>query len=362
MKTRKLKISAMIAVSSLLFSAGFISAQTDTSRVGQPGIEQGTGKEKDVDDRQDTENQKWGNEDDDMNTDTLDFNEQNRTGKDAGIESGTENKDVDLIDDKDSDVDINKDRPEDLKGTDVSNPDVKVENETNVYDMDNNTGGATTTAPAADAENRQWWDDDNEDEFHAGELGLRYMPTFTYLDFDTYQGGEVIRGTVTAGHGVELMGGVNFNRHIGLMAAVGWNEISQNYKDRGLERQVNLSYINIPVLLQINTSKAKPVNLNLVVGPQFGINIGADVDASSSGNTETATATVAVKQGDIGLAYGAGLEFGLNPERTFRLDLGFRGTYGFADISDRQSGDTYTVTFKGARRSYAGYVGLAWAF
>ena len=84
----------------------------------------------------------------------------------------------------------------------------------------------------------------------------------------------------------------------------------RNIKDQSVDNEVNIKYLDIPVLLSLNTNKMAAVNLNAVVGPQFGINVGSDI--SSSGSTATATATVAAKKGDIGAAFGAGLEFALN--------------------------------------------------
>jgi hypothetical protein len=305
METRKIKISAIIAVSTVLLSAGFAKAQVDTTRMPMPDSTR-------------------------INSPT-DINTQEDMNKEGIEQEG---------------VEINK--------------------ETNIYNME----APTTPAPAApapavteedrDEDHRDWWHDDDE-KFHPGELGLRYMPTFSKVDIRTYSG-DVIEGEITASNGVELIAGINFNRHIGLMAGISYYGLQQKYKDRGLDRQVDLKYIQFPVLLQLNTSKSKPVNFNVVVGPQFGVNVGAEASASDNGDAETVTATVAVKSGDVGLAYGAGLEFALTPDRMLRLDLGFRGMLGLVDVSDRQSGDTYTITIKGARQTYAGYVGLAWAF
>lgn len=318
METSKIK-NSILAVSAMLLSVSFMQAQTDTTRMGTDtsGIRSNEEREMEMEDR---------TIDEEMGTDT------------TGIRSGTETE-----------------TERESRTMDTETPDVDVENETNVYDVDRNT---PVTSPYEDDSRvrggRNWWHDD---DFHPGELGLRYMPTFSKIEVDRY-GGDIVQGEVTASNGVELIAGINFNRHIGIMAGIGYNEFQQKYKDRGLDRRVDVSYINIPVMLQLNTSKSAPVNFNLVVGPQFGINVGADADEDNG----TASATVAVKGGDVGLAYGAGLEFGLTPDRMLRLDLGFRGMLGFTDVSDKASGDTYTITVKGARQAYGGYVGLAWAF
>jgi hypothetical protein len=191
-----------------------------------------------------------------------------------------------------------------------------------------------------------------------GELGVRFMPTVTYLSVKTYSG-DVVQATTDVNYGYGAFLGINFSKNIGIVGEVDYLDIFQKYKDQELERQVHLNYLNIPVMLSLNTDKTKPVNLNVVVGPQFGVMLGSSANANNNGGSTNATVTVAAKSGDIGLAYGAGLEFALNPRHTFRLDLGFRGMYGLANLSGDQTGaDAYTVTFSGARKAYGGYAGF----
>jgi len=203
---------------------------------------------------------------------------------------------------------------------------------------------------------------DDKADMKRFEFGLRYMPTFSSLALRSASG-DNIDGSLTLSHGFGVMLGINFSKNIGLQGEVNYNSINQKYTDRNLERQVDVSYLNLPVLLSINTDKSAPVNLNLVVGPQFGLNIGSSVKTTGSSTTETVKATIAVKEGDVGAAYGAGLEFMLNPSHTIRLDLGFRGYYGFVDMdAENTSPDTYNVLIRASRKTYAGYAGLTFCF
>jgi hypothetical protein len=131
-----------------------------------------------------------------------------------------------------------------------------------------------------------------------------------------------------------------------------------------LERTVAINYLDIPVLLSLNTNKTCPVNFNVVLGPQFGINTGSSINSSGSNSeTDTMNATIAVKQGDVGAAYGAGFEFAFPPNGNFIIDLGFRGMYGLVDMSAKPVGsNTYNVLVKGARKAYGGYIGIKLAF
>lgn len=206
-------------------------------------------------------------------------------------------------------------------------------------------------------EKREW-----SDKLHHGEFGIRYMPTFVAMSFRN-SNGDVIQGDVTMSNGVGIMMGANFTKHVGIVGEVNYLDITQKYRDRNLDRQVNVSYLNIPVMLSLNTNKTKPVNLNFVVGPQFGLNIGGNVSANGNGETETVNATLGASGTDVGAAYGAGLEIALNRARSFRIDLGYRGSYGIVDgRADKVGPSSYNVLVKGSRKTNAGYMGFAWTF
>ena len=189
------------------------------------------------------------------------------------------------------------------------------------------------------------------------------MPTFSSLTVRTYEG-DVVQGETTMSNGYGGIIGFN-GKHIGLQGEVNYLKISQKYKDRNLDRVVDISYLNIPVLLSLNTDKSKMINWNVVAGPQFGINAGAKTSSSGGESTDTLKAVVAIKKGDIGLAYGTGLEFMLNAKRSVRLDLGFRGFYGLVDMRDTSTDNdpnTYNVIVKASRKTYGGYIGFAFLF
>lgn len=197
-----------------------------------------------------------------------------------------------------------------------------------------------------------------------GEFGVRYMPTFSSLSLRTYNN-EVIQGDLTMSHGFGIMLGVNFSKNVGLQSEINYLQITQKYKDRNLDRQVDVSYLNIPVLLSLNTDKTRMVNWNFVAGPQFGINIGSSINTSENQNTETIHAVVGASGTDVGLAYGTGLEIALSRKHCMRLDLGYRGFYGLLDINAKQyssNPDTYNVLVRGSRKTHGGYAGLTWCF
>jgi hypothetical protein len=195
-----------------------------------------------------------------------------------------------------------------------------------------------------------------------GEFGIRYMPTFGALALRNSMG-NTVQGDVTMSNGFGIMLAHNFNRHVGIQAEVNYYDMQQKFKDQALDRTVSLSYLNIPVLLSLNTDKSRAVNWNFVVGPQFGLNVGSNLKTSGNGNTETVQGTVAAKSGDVGLAYGTGLEFMLNRIHTMRLDLGYRGFYGFVNMNATQtSPNTYNILVNGTRKTNSAYLGLSFLF
>ena len=205
-------------------------------------------------------------------------------------------------------------------------------------------------------------DNSNEEELRHLEFGVRYMPTFSSIDVHTHDGG-VIDGSVSVSHGFGIMTALNLNKHIGIQAEANYYQITQKYSDRSFDNDLTINYLNIPVLLSLNTNKEARVNFNVVAGPQFGFTVGSKIKSSGVGPQDSTKAVVGLRKGDVGVAYGAGFEFALNPSHTFRLDVGYRGFYGLVNMDTEitQQGN-YNVIVNASRKTYGGYVGLAWMF
>jgi hypothetical protein len=156
---------------------------------------------------------------------------------------------------------------------------------------------------------------------------------------------------------------VNLSKHFGIQGEVNYYQVSQSFRDQDLTNKVKIRYLDIPLLISLNTNKEKMVNFNVVAGPQFGLNIGASIKSSGTGDPEDLDAVVAVKKGDVGLAYGAGFGFALNSDHSVRLDIGYRGFYGLVDIDADKTGDnSYNVIAKASRKTNAVYAGLTFLF
>jgi hypothetical protein len=202
-----------------------------------------------------------------------------------------------------------------------------------------------------------------EPPFKSGEFGVRFMPTFSRFNLVSYDG-KTVTGTYNMSYGYGAMLGLN-GKHVGVQLEAIYNQYSQKYKDQDLERQVDINYVNFPLLLTLNTDKSKCVNFGVAVGPQVGLNVGSKIKTYGNTDVDTVEATLAVKQGDLGVAYGAGFDFALNKMRTVKLNLGFRGVYGLIDISDRsktRATNSYLILDRTHVESYSGYLGLSFVF
>lgn len=196
-----------------------------------------------------------------------------------------------------------------------------------------------------------------------GEIGVRFMPTFSSFDVNSSSGGT-INGEVTFGWGAGIQLAYNISEHVGIQGEVIYNKLSQKFAENNIEREVRLRYVNIPLLLSLNTGRTNPVNFNFVVGPQIGLSVGSDLFTNNA-NGNDPNPVLAVKKGDLGIAYGAGVSIGLTPAQTFRLGLGFRGVYGLIDISDNSNNlveGSYYLLDRSNIKTYSGYLGLSFLF
>lgn len=199
-------------------------------------------------------------------------------------------------------------------------------------------------------------------QLRVGEFGIRYMPTYSSINFKSYNN-NVVKGSVTMSNGFGVMLAANLSRHVGVQTEINYYEIKQKYADLNLNREVNIHYLNIPVLLSLNTNKTGWINWNLVVGPQFGLNIGSSLKTTGDETSTTIKGTLATKNGDVGLAFGTGLEIALNENHTSRLDFGYRGFYGLVNIDASVSeANTYNIIGKASRKTNGAYLGLTFLF
>jgi len=213
-------------------------------------------------------------------------------------------------------------------------------------------------APAAEKQEAK--SSDEWKGFHIGAVG---QATFTDIKLNG-DNGELTTEYVV-GYGAGGFIGYFFNPHVELRAEALYSSLAQRVIINETKRDLNLSYINFPLLLGLHSGYNKSVSINIVAGPQIGINTGSSLDGEGSEGVDTVQATVKVKPADIGFAYGAGLDFGFGPEKLVHLNVGFRGVAGIVDISDESNNTTtnnYYILDRSKLRTYSGYAGLSLKF
>ncbi|MEO8147448.1 MAG: porin family protein [Bacteroidia bacterium] len=194
-------------------------------------------------------------------------------------------------------------------------------------------------------------------------LGFIFLPTVTKVDVHQQDNGNV-KSTAVIGYSFGGYLGYNFNRHVGVQMEVLYSKLSQKFTDdANREHRLDLSYINIPLLLTLNTNVCKKVNFNIVGGPQVGIRIGSKLTTEDGAAADTVQAVVSVKPLDLGIAYGAGFDFAITDNVNF--GVGFRGVYGILDISDNSQTATtnqYYILDRSKVRTYGGYLSIGFKF
>jgi opacity protein-like surface antigen len=211
--------------------------------------------------------------------------------------------------------------------------------------------------PAAVAVERE---DEHERDLKHGYIGGRVLATASYFRVVNPEGADISATTdVTFGGGGLL--GVNFGRNVGMQLEVLYSPLSQKYSDQGISRTVHITYVNIPLLLMLNTDVTKPVNFNICGGPQLGINTGSRVETTHVEGTDQTQvdAVLKVKASDIGVAFGAGFDF--NIANAITLNIGYRGVYGLLDISDKSGTTTtnqYYILNRSQVQTHSAYAGL----
>lgn len=190
-------------------------------------------------------------------------------------------------------------------------------------------------------------------------FGVRVMPTISNFNLKTNTGGN-IKGEVNLGFGAGILLGVNFNQNVSINGELMYSTYSQRYTEKNLERKITLRYVNIPLMLSLNTGITKTVNFNITGGPQIGISAGSTFTTKGGDGTDDFNA-VTIRKGDLGFAYGAGLDFALNVPKTARFALGFRGVTGLIDISADNNNiinNDYYVFDRVRLRTYSIYLGF----
>jgi len=162
-------------------------------------------------------------------------------------------------------------------------------------------------------------------------IGFKFQPTFTSLRSTGYdENSTEVNATVGYGYGASI--NYYFNNNFGTHFEVIYSELQQKYTDQeNKNRRLDVSYFDIPILLSFNSDYGRKINFNVAVGPQLGILSGSKFSSSGGEETANVKAVVALKTVDVGLGYGAGIDFGMGGKHTSHINLGLRGIAGYSN-------------------------------
>ena len=139
------------------------------------------------------------------------------------------------------------------------------------------------------------------------EVGLKAGANFANTDVEDAE-------SITAFHGGAY--GLIKLANIGIQPEILWSKQGNELSVGSLTSEVDLTYVNIPVMLKFYL----PLGLNLQAGPQFGILTNAEQDDEDISDT--------LKSSDLSAALGAGWD------APFGLQFNARYVLGLSDIND----------------------------
>jgi hypothetical protein len=167
------------------------------------------------------------------------------------------------------------------------------------------------------------------------------------LGGDTVQEWESLYGTMDSKTALTAGGFVVYriNRSIAVQPGIYYMQkggtISGTISNLPLEAAFNISYLEIPVLVNVYFSIPSPLRPFITAGPSIALKAGAESEITFMGETTTETMDE-VKGTDFGFTFGSGLEFKLGPGTLQAL---VRYTTGLANISDEPETEIKTGTF-----------------
>ncbi|MBK9248299.1 MAG: PorT family protein [Ignavibacteria bacterium] len=195
------------------------------------------------------------------------------------------------------------------------------------------------------------------------DLSFRVLHTFSSFDIQS-SSNTTTQGTITLGHGFAGIAHCEFSKHIGMQAEIIYSSSSHLFKEEDVERRIDITYIHVPIMMVFNTGTSDPVNIHFTAGPQFGLLVGSSM-STTGGNGKSNEGILAMRNTDLGIAYGVGIDVGIDPLNILRLSIGFRGTAGLTSMGDSDKPlppNSYYLLGESSRDTYSGYIGLVYRF
>lgn len=160
---------------------------------------------------------------------------------------------------------------------------------------------------------------------HFGIISQAPLYCLSKKPFDKYA--TRISSTMGFGYGVT----VNYfkEKTFGFHAQVIYTDITQKYQNVNKEgRSVEASYLEVPLLVSLNTNYSRKIIFNVAAGPELGVLAGSTFLGIAPSDYINVNSALSLSSIDIGLGYSGGMTMYLGESSRAILNAGLRGVYG----------------------------------
>ncbi len=203
---------------------------------------------------------------------------------------------------------------------------------------------------------------------HKKELSANYSRVFATLD-NKISEDQTLYGKPAPGYGINLMYTGIINRFFSFQTGIIYHSMKYELVgDQKIHYNIQLDRINIPILFTLNSDICKIINYSLFAGPQMSRTINSNFENFNFPNNthrDTSQTILSVNNDDYGIAYGASADIAINKSRTIRIEIGGRGSFGFANIAgsvEDESNQENILANNTTIKTFGGYMGLKFAF
>lgn len=161
-------------------------------------------------------------------------------------------------------------------------------------------------------------------------FGVKAGANFADLNFEG-EGGDVNLDRRTG-----FVGGlfvvVPTNRRLALQTEALFSQKGAKSEEGDFSSSITLNYLEVPVLARFSSPATDGASFHVFAGPSLGFRLSAKTKTEFDGEDEEEDIDDEVKRFDLGLAIGAGLEFG-------RFVVDGRYTWGLTDLNKEEEED-----------------------
>jgi len=166
-------------------------------------------------------------------------------------------------------------------------------------------------------------------------FGIKYQPNISSVQNADFADSTnlSLKNTFAQGGGVSLA--FNVFDNLGVQAEALYSEQGQKFSGQDTAGKLynsflKLTYINVPLLIRLNSNTRKTVSFHITGGIQMGLLYGAGLVVTRVDGAQTTGVASTFKTVDMAVVYGGG--FDINLAEYFHINIGLRLSDGLVDI------------------------------